>query len=256
MSRNYELLSQIGKTPVVVGPGVSPVTTAPAEVLPEVSTPFSLQQIDGMAKDEISRLVHRLFISASVQAPRRVAFISTESGVGNSWLCAHVGAVLASQVPGSVCLVDCNFRSPALHQLVGVENHVGLADSLTKNGSIRQYAQRLGRNLWMVSCGVTNENADQLVTSDRMRQRMSELNAEFDYILTDLASLDSCNHGIILGGACDGVVLVLKANSSRRETARQALQQLQAVNIRVLGAVLNQRTFPIPDKIYKLLHTI
>jgi protein-tyrosine kinase len=51
----------------------------------------------------------------------------------------------------------------------------------------------------------------------------------------------------------DGVVLVLKANSSRREAARQALNEMQSANVRVLGAVLNQRTFPIPEKIYKRL---
>jgi capsular exopolysaccharide synthesis family protein len=255
MSRNYELLSQIGKAPVAIDPDVSPATTASAEVSPEMSLPFSLQ-IEGTAKNEIAGLVHRLFISPSGEAPRRVAFVCTESGVGNSWLCAHVAAVLASQVAGSVCLVDCNFRSPTLYQLLGVQNSVGLADSLTKNGSIRQYVQQLGRNLWMVSSGVMTDNAEQLLTSNRMRQRLSELSAEFDYVIMDVASLDSCNHGMILGATCDGVVLVLKANSSRRETARQALQQLRAVNIRVLGAVLNQRTFPIPDKIYRLLHTI
>ena len=255
MSRNYELLSQIGKAQAAIERDVSPATTATQEVLPEVSMPFSLQ-IEGAAKNEIARLVHRLFILPSAEAPRRVAFVGPESGVGNSWLCAHAGAVLASQVGGSVCLVDCNFRSPALYKLVGVENNVGLADSLTRNGSIRRYTQQLGRNLWMVSSGVMDENGEQLLTSDRMRQRLSELSAEFDYVLMDVASLDSCNHGIIFGGTCDGVVLVFKANSSRRATARQALQQFQAVNIRVLGAVLNQRTFPIPDRIYKLLHTV
>jgi Mrp family chromosome partitioning ATPase len=47
--------------------------------------------------------------------------------------------------------------------------------------------------------------------------------------------------------------MVLKANSSRRQTARQTVEELQAGNVKVLGAVLNQRTFPIPDAIYKRL---
>jgi Mrp family chromosome partitioning ATPase len=46
---------------------------------------------------------------------------------------------------------------------------------------------------------------------------------------------------------------MLKANSSRREIARKAVQDLQAANVRVLGAVLNQRTFPIPEALYKKL---
>jgi Mrp family chromosome partitioning ATPase len=48
-------------------------------------------------------------------------------------------------------------------------------------------------------------------------------------------------------------VLVLKANSSRRESARGAVHDLRAAKVKVLGAVLNQRTFPIPQSIYDKL---
>jgi Mrp family chromosome partitioning ATPase len=61
------------------------------------------------------------------------------------------------------------------------------------------------------------------------------------------------NDGIALGSSSDGIIVVLKANTSRRETARQALQEIQNAKTRVIGAVLNQRTFPIPDSIYKKL---
>jgi Mrp family chromosome partitioning ATPase len=88
-----------------------------------------------------------------------------------------------------------------------------------------------------------------------MHQRMSELRAEFDYVLLDVAPLNSSNHGRILGSWCDGVALVLKANSSNRKVARKALEELQAAKVPVLGAVLNQRTFPIPDSIYRRLWT-
>jgi len=63
--------------------------------------------------------------------------------------------------------------------------------------------------------------------------------------------VNTCNHSAIFGGWSDGVVLVLKANSSRRDSTREAIQQMQASNVRMLGAVLNQRTFPIPQRIYK-----
>jgi Mrp family chromosome partitioning ATPase len=59
--------------------------------------------------------------------------------------------------------------------------------------------------------------------------------------------------GIALGRAAEGVVLVLKANASRRDAARKAVQDLQTAGARILGAVLNQRTFPIPQAIYSKL---
>jgi protein-tyrosine kinase len=253
MSRNYELLNQVFKTQVLFDSDSGPVTAPVPEAPPEVSVSTPLLQIEGKAKEEITGLVQRLFILGGAEGLRRVGFLCTESGDGNTWMCAHVGDILASLVDRSVCVVDCNFRSPALHQQFVVENHFGLADALRGDAPIRDYARQLRRNLWMVSCGAMSEDAERLLTSDRMRVRISELNREFDYVLVDMPSLNSSNHAMVLGSACDGVVLVLKANSSRRESARQALQQLQAANIPVLGAVLNQRTFPIPEKIYKLL---
>jgi Mrp family chromosome partitioning ATPase len=47
--------------------------------------------------------------------------------------------------------------------------------------------------------------------------------------------------------------MVLEANSTRRITARKAKKTLEDGNVRVLGTVLNNRTFPIPEKIYRLL---
>ena len=92
-----------------------------------------------------------------------------------------------------------------------------------------------------------------MLGSDRMRSRLAELRSAFDYILIDAAPLNACNDAIVLGGLSDGVVLMLKANSSRRETARKALQELQTANVHALGAILNQRTFPIPEALYKRL---
>jgi Mrp family chromosome partitioning ATPase len=82
---------------------------------------------------------------------------------------------------------------------------------------------------------------------------MTELRAEFDYVLIDTPAISSSNDATVLGAATDGLVVVLKANSSRRESARGAMQDLRAAKVRVLGAVLNQRTFPIPQSIYDKL---
>jgi len=45
--------------------------------------------------------------------------------------------------------------------------------------------------------------------------------------------------------------LVVEANLTRREVARKAKESLESANVRLLGAVLNNRTFPIPETIYR-----
>ena len=56
-----------------------------------------------------------------------------------------------------------------------------------------------------------------------------------------------------MGGLCDGIVLVVEANSTRRVAAQKVKERLHAANARLLGAVLSDRTFPIPEAIYRKL---
>jgi succinoglycan biosynthesis transport protein ExoP len=56
-----------------------------------------------------------------------------------------------------------------------------------------------------------------------------------------------------LGQLTDGLVLVLEANSTRREAALRITENLNAAHVQILGAVLNKRTFPIPGPLYSRL---
>jgi Mrp family chromosome partitioning ATPase len=55
----------------------------------------------------------------------------------------------------------------------------------------------------------------------------------------------------LLGRLAEGVVLVLQANSTRREAARKAKESLESAKVRLWGAVLNKRTFPVPEFVYR-----
>ena len=269
MSRNFELLQQIGKEQEMlygslpIGRPSSPdakvdsnvdTMESPSvlEAMLPVGTPnLSLQ---GVELEEVTKLVQNIFLVPGNGAPRMVVFTGSDPGDGCSWICAHAAEVLASQVSGTVCLVDANLRSPSLHEMFSMPNHHGLSDALRQPGAMRNFVHRLSMpNLSLLTCGSQADDAHSLLASDRMRLRLTELRGEFDYILIDSPALSASSDGIALSSAADGVVLVLKANSSRRETARRDVENLRAAKSRVLGAVLNQRTFPIPQSIYNKL---
>jgi Mrp family chromosome partitioning ATPase len=150
--------------------------------------------------------------------------------------------------------VDANLRSPGLHREFGVPNHYGLTDALQVSDPIRRFVTSLSRpNLWLLSCGGEVEGMHNMLGSDRMRALLPELQREFDYVLIDAPSMGSGDDSVMLGRSAEGVILVLKANLSRRESARKAVRDLEHANVRVLGAVLNHRTFPVPEAIYRKL---
>jgi Mrp family chromosome partitioning ATPase len=65
--------------------------------------------------------------------------------------------------------------------------------------------------------------------------------------------LNSYADAIALGQVADGVVLILEANATRRESAMKVADHLRSMHVKLLGAVLNKRTFPIPQTLYDLL---
>lgn len=273
MSRNFELLQNIGKEEEYFQPErllVDPASTsvpapvpelnyespaAPSQAPTQVSSAEPLQfSMESSQLAELAKLVQRVFLLPGGEYNHTVVFTSSDAGNGCSWICARVGELLAAQVTGTVCLVDANLQNPTLHEQFAVPNHHGLSDALRQSGSIRGYISQLSRrNLALVSCGSESKDAQSMVTSDRMRMRLSELRSEFDYVLIDCPSMSVSNEAVSLGSGADGVVLVLKANSTRKDRARNAVRDLQAAKVKVLGAVLNQRTFPIPDKLYNKL---
>lgn len=254
MSRNFELLHEAGKVQEMLRQRAEqqlprPIT-APAPFVPSAPA----LAIEEQARTEVNKLVHRLFLGSDAPGPRQVVFAGTEAGNGCTWICAHVADILASQANASVCVVDCDLNFPTLHEEFGVPNRFGLANALQGADPVRQFVQQLAHpNLWLLSCGALTEDLSPQQSLERMGGRMAELRSEFDYVLLDVAPLNSSNHAIVLGGWCDGVALVLKANSSSRKAARKSVEDLQSAKVPVLGAVLNQRTFPIPQSIYNRL---
>ena len=72
-------------------------------------------------------------------------------------------------------------------------------------------------------------------------------------MLIDAPPLTRYSDAIGFGQLTDGFILVVEANATRREAALQVAENLRAANVRILGAVLNQRTFPIPETLYNKL---
>jgi len=205
------------------------------------------------AQEEAVRLVQRVFLFPNSHAPRTVVFSSIQ-GNGSTEICSRAGEALAAQGAGSVCLIDANLRAPSLHQLLGVAESPGLVDATVEIGPIKDFTVRIGGgDLWLLPSGSSAAAAQGLFASDRWRLRVDQLKEQFDYVLIDAPPLSSNADAVILGQMADGVILVVEANSTRRETARIAKETFEGARVKLLGAILNNRTFPIPEALYRKL---
>jgi protein-tyrosine kinase len=263
MSRNFELMELAGR-----GAEFGPVrevreaeTTADDRNANDYRNADGAAQrdaagldLDQLAREESLRLVQRIFLLQGQDPARMVVFAGIDHGSGCSQLCVRTAETLASNVTGSICLVDANLRSPALPGLFGTTNHYGLTDALLQVGPIRSFVKPLrNQKLWLLSCGSLTADSPRLLNSNHLKDRLTELRKEFDYVLIDAPPLTRYADAIALGKLTDGFVLILEANSTRREVALTVTENLRASGIKILGAVFNRRTFPIPERLYHWL---
>ena len=241
MSRTFELLQRLEKEQATGAPSVLP-TNGHRSALP------------APVGEEVSRLVQQVFRGpVTNERPRVVVFSSVVHGDGCSWVCANTALTLAAQNAGSICLVDANLRTPSLHTRFEIDDRVGLTDAMVQPAPVREFTQQIaGSHLWVLPAGSASGAHAQL-NFETLRVRLTELCAEFDTILIDAPPASLYSDAAQIGRLADGVVLVLQSNTTRRESALKVKEIFEAASVRLLGAVLNKRTFPIPEKLYSRL---
>jgi polysaccharide biosynthesis transport protein len=203
-------------------------------------------------REEILQLVQRVFLTNAQFVPQMVVFSAVERGNGCSWICARAGEALAAIGEGKVCLVDANLHSPMLHRYFGVNGGSGLANAILEEGPVQNFVQPIhDSNLWLMSGKALPSNAASVMNRDRLKMRITELRSGFAFILVDAPPVSRSLDSLFFGQLSDGMVLVVEAHSTRRDTASRAKEKVEAANIKLLGAVLNKRTYPIPHALYR-----
>jgi len=245
MSKNFELLQRVAKDDIFNFPG----DPAP----PARKSPFTIDSKKQLPDTEITKLVQRLFSQTRKgSGPKVVSFSGIVRDDRSSWICARAGEALAEQVDDSVCIVDANLWSPRLHVHLAAANSIGFGEALTTKNPIQNFAKPLRKlNLCLIPSGLVKPGI--YFSAERYRERFAELREAFEYILISAPALSRETEATLIGQLADGVVLIVEANHTRRETVRRAKEQLERAQVRVLGAVLDQRTFPIPERLYRRL---
>jgi Mrp family chromosome partitioning ATPase len=251
MSRTFEILQRAQQDRDLFR--VPPVTRAVPANAAVTGSESPLHDLASFTREEVLRLVQRLFLAADNvgnTALRQVVFCGIDETDGSNRLCARVGRILAQQTQSQVCVVDANVRAPSsssLLDLLPFDDSPGL-----EGGSTHGPSRRVTDNLWLASGGSACRNGPS-PTLDDVQTWISSLPAQFAHVIISAPPIGLYADAALLGQTADGVVLVLEANSTRSQTARRAKKALEGANVRVLGTVLNNRTFPIPEKIYRLL---
>ncbi len=170
------------------------------------------------------------------------ALLVTSAGAeeGKSTTLANL-AVTIAQSGKRVILVDADLRRPTQHQIFELKNNAGLTDMARDDALLAAPPlQDSGvPNLQILTSGQLPPNPAEILGSKRMSEILVALLERADLILFDAPPVLAVTDAVVLSAKMDGVLLVVSAGKTKRENAKKARAQLEKINARILGAVVN-----------------
>ena len=160
---------------------------------------------------------------------------------GKSVTSANLAVVMA--LGGArVLLVDADMRRPQQHSIFHLTNDFGLVNALMHpEAKLDTYLQPTEtENLSVLTTGPIPPNPAELLDSKRMRDLLERFKERFDMIVFDTPPILPRIDAAVLARHVDGVVLVVDAGHTRRDSAVRAKEALTHAGGRMLGVVLNR----------------
>jgi Mrp family chromosome partitioning ATPase len=202
------------------------------------------------AREQVRGLVRRLFVPGRPRPHRQVVFSAADIDTDVSFLCALVAETLVDSA-ARVCLVEANVRANALDHIGVIRNDSGDVFNLA---APRQTSSRqISRNLFVAPSTFLLSRDGETLSMQSAQVALRELREEFDFTIIhgDCAGFSSAT--CLLAHLVDGLVLGVTANRTRKAVAQKIQEHLAAADVRLLGIVLCERTFPIPESLYRRL---
>lgn len=180
-----------------------------------------------------------LLLSSPAERQRSLLVTSPRPEEGKTTVATNL-AISIGQSGRRVLLVDANFHRPALQGLFSNTGREGLSNILIGRGTVEQLATstRLP-NVDVLPSGPIPPNPAELLASPDFRDFISQAVDRYDQVIVDAPPVLLVSDASVMTGVVDGVILVCRARKTSRGVLQRAREQVERVNGRIFGVVLN-----------------
>ena len=181
------------------------------------------------------------FLSATSECKTMIV-TSSVPNEGKSNVAVNLAITMAT-AGKRVILVDGDLRKGTLSRYLHLgksKSHGGITSLLTGSAEWSDVLVRLNdQNLIFVPAGPIPPNPAEILASEKMRTLIGTFNKFADCVIIDTPPASVVTDAAVLSRFCDGVIFVVRPGVTTIQGAQLSKKSLEAVNARILGAVIN-----------------
>ena len=190
--------------------------------------------------DEAIRTLRTNILFSDIdQKLKKIVITSSLPDEGKSSIAMQLSRSLA-QNGSKVILLGCDLRNPSIGQYIENDENYGITNVLMRRMELDNaiIADELEPNLSILLSGPIPPNPSELISSNAMKNLIKELEEKYDYVIIDTPPVGIITDAAILSTISDGVLLVVKSESTKKDIIKNAIENINRVNGKILGTVL------------------
>ncbi|MCL4841079.1 MAG: polysaccharide biosynthesis tyrosine autokinase [Bryobacteraceae bacterium] len=198
------------------------------------------RRLSALAESFRAALTSIMFSGNGSGPPRMIVVTSPNPSEGKTTVATNL-AVAMAETGQKVLLIDGDTRRPRIHGIFEIENTAGLSDLLKPDcGEWKKLIHQTPvPNLWVLTAGPGVAAASNMLFSKRLLGALEWCRAEFDMVVIDTPPVLQIPDARLFGKVADGVVLVVRANSTTRDAAMACRMRLREDGTHLIGTVMN-----------------
>ena len=197
-------------------------------------------------------LCERIYLLMNDNNLKSILICDTRKSDEAAVITFNLGFYLAKNQGYKVLIIDANLRFPAISRFCNISDNPGLTNVLEEGILVENAIQDLDNNLYVLAAAKNEVNPITLLESHMMLEVIDKAKERYDLIFITCADIKNYNDVAILSAVTDGIAIVIDEGQVRRQVIQGTIMSLEQKKANLIGVIFNNRTFTVPDIIYKL----
>lgn len=200
--------------------------------------------------DYYEDLAEQLFVFLKTQGLKSALITSPFFNENHQYIVPNIGYCLSQYMGHSTLIVDANFNNPHFQKIYSIKDGKGLTNKININ-NINNTISKINDGPDIILTDHFIDSPSTVIKKIDLKSIINQLKNDYEAILIDATSVNNTKDASLIAECTDGLVLVIDEGKLQREMLKNSLPRFRRNDVKIIGSILNNRTFPIPEFIYR-----